>query len=181
MPLYIKASTSSILQKGGSVSVGSDCCCLNDATCCGCTGSTPRKFDVTLTGFQDDDGGDIGIAGICGDGGSIACTSLGGLFRLTYTGANCRYSYVSGGYSIFLQIYTISGTCYIEVTLTYRGALTGAEYKCRVDAVWRYDATTAISCPAISNLDIPFYGETRHGNGQNDCISSSATCTVSAV
>lgn len=180
MPLYLKASTSSILQKAGSLAVNSNCCCI-ETSCCGCTGGIPRKFNVTIPSFTDDDSGDIGIVGICGDGGSIACTSLGGLFQLTYTGANCRWAYVSGGYSIFLDIKTISSVCYIEVTLTYRGALTGAEYKCRVDVVWRYDATTALSCPAISNLDIPFFSQTRHTNGQNDCIASGDPCVVSAV
>lgn len=179
MPLYIKKSTSSILQRSGSVSAGADCCCL-DISCCGCTDDAPRKFQVDLTGFTDDDGADIGVSGICGDAGTIACGSQAGTFVVPHTGAGCRYLYTGGGYSVTVDIKTISSVCYIEVFMDYRASLS-TEYKCRIQATWRYDATTAISCPAISGLDIPFFSEVRHPFGQNDCISSAATCTLTAL
>lgn len=83
MPLYIKNGTSSILQSGGSVAAGADCCCPST-----CTG----------TNCDDDNGPDymeVVVAGITNQSGSCTCNDYNGTYILprssSVNGVSCGW------------------------------------------------------------------------------------------
>lgn len=159
--LYLKKSTSNVLQVDGSLAVASACCC--GVSCNGCDGVLPGTLDIELSGVIDD---------------SCDCSLVDGLYTLTFEDpSNCNWQLITDHESCvypgnfwFMNLALIgtgAPSWSIDFTIKIGSGATA-------DVIFHYDFPSKPSCSDLNGLVIPYAAR----SNPNDCTFSSATCTI---